>query len=158
MDDDNDVLRRAYTELEEEVQLKREHLCLVAQGRPLLVAIEGRLGNGKILVHPVLFDLVQPYHGPPLDESVLNWENVDIRWMSLEALNGVPVVPRLVETARRTLRVEARRQRATAAAAAAAAGEGKGGGRGGRGGERGREWPPAVEEGMEVHSADSSLK
>jgi hypothetical protein len=40
-------------------------------------------------VHPLLFDLKQPYPGPALDDpTVLNWENDAARWAALEDLRG----------------------------------------------------------------------
>jgi hypothetical protein len=48
-----------------------------------------RPGGKPILVHPLLFNLKQPYHGPVLDDTaVLNWENDAARWAALGDLRG----------------------------------------------------------------------
>lgn len=88
--EDKDLVSRALQEIEEEVGYTREDVEYVCAGRPLYVDDNDR----HFKVHPFLFTLKRV--GKPV---TLNWENVDARFFTEDALGKVtPMVPLLMET------------------------------------------------------------
>jgi methylthioribose-1-phosphate isomerase len=87
---DKDLASRALQEIVEEVGYTREDVEYVYAGRPLYVDDNDR----HFKVHPFLFTLKR------VDKPVtLNWENVDARFFTEDALAKVtPMVPLLLET------------------------------------------------------------
>lgn len=84
---DEEPLRRAYTEIEEEVGLAPEDVRLVRQGPVLSVK------GGEYHVHPFLFEFARGGE-PPVR---LDWEHTGYRWVRPSELGRYETVPNLVE-------------------------------------------------------------
>lgn len=79
---EEDPRRRAAQEIREETRIKGARFRRA--GRPLIT----RDGATAYIVHPFLFDV-------PSRKVVLDWENVESRWVLPEDVDGLPTVPRL---------------------------------------------------------------
>lgn len=92
--EEEDPLRQALREIEEETGLKPHQVRLVARGEPLEV-IDGQI---RWIVHPFRFEVLEP-------EAIrLDWEHHEMRWVDPGELSAYPTVPQLRETLERVWR------------------------------------------------------
>ena len=85
-----DPLEQALREIEEETGLSRGDVELVRRGEPLEIADE-ELGR-RWIVHPFRFWVRDPR------KIKIDWEHVELRWISPEELRNLETVPALPET------------------------------------------------------------
>lgn len=78
----------AYKELREEVGARFEQLRFVREAQ--MIMLDDPLTGKRWAVHPFLFDDLGV-------EVVLDWENVEHRWITPEELSGLDTVPGLRE-------------------------------------------------------------
>jgi 8-oxo-dGTP diphosphatase len=90
-----DPLEQAYTEMAEEVGLRKHDVLLVKTGKPLEIfdAAQDRAWR----VHPFLFAVYEP------DKIRLDWENIAMRWILPEEIDQLKTVPALKETLDRVI-------------------------------------------------------
>lgn len=95
---DPSLLGRAATEIQEEVGYGPDQVTFVRSGRPLYV--DDSAGALAFAVHPFLFEL-----SPSALEiaPVLNWENVEAKFVPPAALATLQTVPQLDETLARVV-------------------------------------------------------
>ncbi len=82
-----DPFTTALVEIEEETGLSRNDVVLVRRGIPIRVSLSP---ESVTTVHPFLF------HTEKM-EVRLDWEHEEYRWLTLEELRGLPLVPRFLE-------------------------------------------------------------
>ena len=87
--EDSTPLQQALREIREETGLGDEAVRLVAAGEPLDVPAPEL--DTCWVVHPFLFDISDP------GAVRLDWENIELRWVTPEQLCELPTVPALVE-------------------------------------------------------------
>lgn len=95
---DEDPRARAGQEIREETRVRGARFRRSAE--PLLT----RHGNTAFVVHPFLFDA-------PTRRVVLDWENVEYRWITPDELKGLRTVPRLDVVLQRILQAQSLRKR-----------------------------------------------
>lgn len=84
-------LEQAYTEIREETGLAREDAQLLKTGEPLPFSDDDL--NQSWVVHPFLFALAQD----AADRIQTDWEAVEMRWVTPDAVATLPTVPKLAE-------------------------------------------------------------
>ncbi len=87
----DDAKQQVWTELNEELGIEPEHVALEVMGEPLEIT-DSRAGC-VWLVHPFRFALTNDHHEPRLD-----WEHVEMRWISPEEMQTMDTVPGLWDT------------------------------------------------------------
>ncbi|MCG6947140.1 MAG: NUDIX pyrophosphatase [Deltaproteobacteria bacterium] len=92
----DDPLEQAYTEMAEEVGLRKRDVTLVKAGKPLEIVDEAQ--NRAWRVHPFLFAVHEP------DKIRLDWENIAMRWILPEEIDQLKTVPALRETLERVIK------------------------------------------------------
>jgi 8-oxo-dGTP diphosphatase len=85
---EDEPLKQAFKEIEEETGLKKEEVELIKEGSPIEV-IDGRLRR-KWVVHPFLFYVKNP-------RIKIDWEHTEIKWIDPEEMKELPTVPGLYE-------------------------------------------------------------
>jgi len=90
-----DPLKQAYTEMAEEVGLRKQDVTLVKAGNPLEIVDDAQ--NRSWRVHPFLFSVHEP------DKIRLDWENIAMRWILPEEIDQLKTVPALKETLARVI-------------------------------------------------------
>jgi len=91
---EDEPLRQALREIEEETGLKPRQVRLIAQGEPLEV-IDGEI---RWIVHPFRFQVLDP------KAIRLDWEHLEMQWIKPEELPDYPTVPKLKEALERVWR------------------------------------------------------
>ena len=92
----DDPLEQAYTEMAEEVGLRKRDVTLVKAGKPLEIVDEAQ--DRAWRVHPFLFAVHEP------DKIRLDWENIAMRWILPEEIDQLKTVPALRETLERVIK------------------------------------------------------
>ena len=90
-----DPLKQAYTEMAEEVGLRKRDVTLVKAGKPLEIVDDAQ--DRAWRVHPFLFAVHEP------DKIRLDWENIAMRWILPEEIDQLKTVPALKETLDRVI-------------------------------------------------------
>jgi len=85
---ENEPLKQAYKEIEEETGLKKEDVELIKEGKPVEV-IDENLGR-KWIVHPFLFYVKNP-------QIRIDWEHTEIKWIEPKEIKNLPTVPGLYD-------------------------------------------------------------
>ena len=85
----SDPVTQAYIEMAEEVGLNREEVTMLKVGKPFEVIDKAR--NRAWRVHPFLFAVHDP------EKIRLDWENIEMRWISPDELASLRTVPDLRE-------------------------------------------------------------
>jgi len=80
---------QALKEIYEETGLRKSQVVLVNSGKPFEV-VDRKLATSW-LVHPFLFETVAP------DKIKLDWEHVQMQWVTPDMLLKLPTVPKLAE-------------------------------------------------------------
>ncbi len=83
-----DVLERAFREIEEEVKLTKEDVTLVKKGEPIIFFDEKEGQTWRVF--PFLFSSTKKKINP-------DWEHTDYAWVSLEEIENYDTVPKLKE-------------------------------------------------------------
>lgn len=89
LEEGDNPLERAKTEIREELGLTSEHLDYVRSGEPLRALDEK--SDTVWVVHPFLFEV-------RTQAIKLDWEHTEHRWIDPETLGSYDVVPKLKET------------------------------------------------------------
>lgn len=94
VEEGDELLERAYTEIHEETGLTREQVALERRASPVEFydPEEGR----RWRVHPFLFRALT-------SEVTIDWEHDDYAWITPAELDRYPTVPKLRETVHRLL-------------------------------------------------------
>ncbi|MFQ6022408.1 MAG: NUDIX domain-containing protein [Acidiferrobacterales bacterium] len=92
---EHEPLEQALIEIREETGLNESDVELVTRGEPLEIADSEH--NLRWLVYPFLFSVKQP------DAISLDWENLELRWITPAEIDDYPTVPALKETLARCL-------------------------------------------------------
>ncbi len=85
---EDEPLRQAIKEIEEETGISRENLRLIKRADPLLIVD----GERRWLVYPFLFKLERNI------EPRLDWENVEYKWIDPGEMDQFETVPGLKDT------------------------------------------------------------
>jgi 8-oxo-dGTP diphosphatase len=83
-------IRRALTEIEEEIEFTNENINFLEEGKPLEVADSMRPNNIIWVVHPF-------YFRAKTDDIRLDWEHDAYKWINPSEIETFDTVPRLKE-------------------------------------------------------------
>jgi 8-oxo-dGTP diphosphatase len=92
---EHEPLEQALIEIREEAGLSGNDVELVKQGEPLDIVDAEQ--NRRWRVHPFLFHVKRP------DAVRLDWENLELRWITPSEIDNYETVPSLKETLARCL-------------------------------------------------------
>jgi 8-oxo-dGTP diphosphatase len=85
---EDEPLKQAFKEIEEETGLKKEDVELIKKGKPIEV-IDENLGR-KWIVHPFLFYAKNP-------QIRIDWEHTEVKWINPDEMADLPTVPGLYD-------------------------------------------------------------
>lgn len=77
-------IETAFKEIQEETDLKKEHIELIGSVPPILIDIDPQ---NEAVVYPFLFKT----HNPIIK---LDWEHTEYKWVKLNMINSLETVPR----------------------------------------------------------------
>ena len=92
---DEEPIKRAQIEINEEVGIKESDITLVKEGDMILIE-SPQYANHQWEVYPFLFSCTKR-------EIKLNWENSDSKWINMNELNNFRTVPSLDKVLSRLL-------------------------------------------------------